>query len=94
VCRGEHLPLRRLHAAICALGCSPALGFIHSGTQLAFVYDIADLYKAKTAIPLAFALHAATDPERVARTQGCGKIALSGDRLLYVAAMTPHLEAP
>ncbi len=58
-----------VHATICALGCSPALGFVHSGTQLAFVYDIADLYKAKVTIPLAFALHASTDPERAARAR-------------------------
>jgi len=56
-----------VHAAICALGCSPALGFVHSGAQLAFVYDIADLYKAATTIPLAFALHDSTDPDRAAR---------------------------
>jgi CRISPR-associated protein Cas1 len=56
-----------VHAAIAALGCSPALGFVHSGTQHAFVYDIADLYKAKTTIPLAFSLNASTDPERQAR---------------------------
>lgn len=56
-----------VHAAVLALGCSPALGFIHSGTQMAFVYDIADLYKARITIPLAFSLHASTDPEREAR---------------------------
>ncbi|KWW98098.1 CRISPR-associated protein Cas1 [Carbonactinospora thermoautotrophica] len=56
-----------VHAAVLALGCSPALGFIHTGTQHAFVYDIADLYKAEVTIPLAFSLHAATDPEREAR---------------------------
>lgn len=55
------------HAAITALGCSPALGFIHAGKQHAFIYDIADLYKAETTIPLAFSLHASTDPERDAR---------------------------
>ncbi|WP_084962965.1 type I-E CRISPR-associated endonuclease Cas1e [Thermoactinospora rubra] len=58
-----------VHAAVLALGCSPALGFIHSGTQLAFVYDIADLYKARVTIPLAFSLHASPDPEREARRQ-------------------------
>lgn len=56
-----------VHAAVLGLGCSPALGFIHSGTQHAFVYDIADLYKAEVTIPLAFSLHASTDPEREAR---------------------------
>ncbi|MDR0991374.1 MAG: type I-E CRISPR-associated endonuclease Cas1e [Ruminococcus sp.] len=42
------------HAVIAALGLSPGLGFVHSGHQLAFVYDIADLYKADITIPLAF----------------------------------------
>ncbi|MEV4161456.1 type I-E CRISPR-associated endonuclease Cas1e [Nonomuraea dietziae] len=56
-----------VHAAVLALGCSPALGFVHSGTQMAFVYDIADLYKARITIPMAFSLHASEDPEREAR---------------------------
>ncbi|KKL45486.1 hypothetical protein LCGC14_2355220 [marine sediment metagenome] len=42
------------HAAIVAMGYSPALGFIHTGKQLSFVYDIADLYKSDITIPLAF----------------------------------------
>ncbi|MEU6534575.1 type I-E CRISPR-associated endonuclease Cas1e [Streptomyces sp. NPDC047000] len=56
-----------VHAAIVALGCSPALGFVHSGNQQAFVYDIADLYKAELTIPLAFSLHQSTHPEAEAR---------------------------
>ncbi|RFS81368.1 type I-E CRISPR-associated endonuclease Cas1 [Actinomadura spongiicola] len=56
-----------VHAAVLALGCSPALGFIHSGTQMAFVYDIADLFKMQVTVPLAFSLHAASNPEREAR---------------------------
>ncbi|KKN15993.1 hypothetical protein LCGC14_0980350 [marine sediment metagenome] len=42
------------HAAIVAMGYSSALGFIHTGKQLSFVYDIADLYKSDMTIPLAF----------------------------------------
>lgn len=42
------------HAAIVAAGYSPALGFIHTGRMLSFVYDIADLYKTEISIPLAF----------------------------------------
>jgi CRISPR-associated protein Cas1 len=42
------------HAAIVSAGYSPALGFIHTGKQLSFVYDSADLYKAETLIPTAF----------------------------------------
>lgn len=42
------------HAVIVGLGFIPALGIIHSGTDRAFVYDVADLYKAEIAIPAAF----------------------------------------
>lgn len=42
------------HAAIVATGYSPALGFIHTGKQLSFVYDVADLYKVELTVPLAF----------------------------------------
>lgn len=42
------------HAAILATGYSPGIGFIHSGKQLSFVYDVADLYKAEVTIPVAF----------------------------------------
>ena len=43
-----------VHAAILACGFSPAIGFVHTGKQLSFVYDIADLYKTETTIPVAF----------------------------------------
>jgi len=43
------------HAAIVSAGYAPALGFIHTGKMLSFVYDIADLYKANVSIPVAFA---------------------------------------
>lgn len=42
------------HSAIVSLGYSPALGFIHTGRMLSFVYDIADLYKMDTVVPAAF----------------------------------------
>lgn len=42
------------HAAIVTAGFSPALGFIHTGKMLSFVYDIADLYKTEITIPVAF----------------------------------------
>lgn len=51
------------HAAIITLGYSTALGFIHTGKLLSFVYDIADLYKADITIPAAFeAVKYNTDP--------------------------------
>jgi CRISPR-associated protein Cas1 len=43
-------------AAVHGLGYSPHLGFIHSGSPLPFVYDIADLYKEKLCIDLAFSM--------------------------------------
>lgn len=46
------------HAVICAMGCSTALGFVHVGHELSFVYDIADLYKAEITIPIAFEIAA------------------------------------
>ena len=49
------------HAVIVALGCAPGLGFVHACHARAFVYDIADLYKAETVIPIAFQI-AAEDP--------------------------------
>ena len=42
------------HAAIVSSGYSTAIGFIHTGKMLSFVYDIADLYKVDLAIPMAF----------------------------------------
>jgi len=51
------------HAAILSAGYSPAIGFIHTGKQLSFVYDIADLYKVDVTIPLAFRIAAQSPPE-------------------------------
>jgi CRISPR-associated protein Cas1 len=50
-----------VHSVIVALGCSPGLGFIHSGHERSFVYDIADLYKAEITIPIAFETAAKCD---------------------------------
>ncbi|MDR1688959.1 MAG: type I-E CRISPR-associated endonuclease Cas1e [Clostridiales bacterium] len=46
------------HSVIAAIGCSPGLGFVHTGHELSFVYDIADLYKAEITIPIAFEIAA------------------------------------
>lgn len=45
-----------LCSAVHSLGYSPHIGFIHSGSPLPFVYDLADLYKAELCIDLAFQL--------------------------------------
>lgn len=41
-------------AAILAAGYAPAIGFLHSGKPLSFVYDIADIVKFETVVPVAF----------------------------------------
>lgn len=50
-------------AAILAAGYAPAIGFIHTGKPLSFVYDIADIIKFESVVPLAFKV-AATNPYR------------------------------
>ncbi len=45
-----------LCSAVHAMGYSPHIGFIHSGSPLPFVYDMADLYKEHLCIDLAFAM--------------------------------------
>lgn len=46
-----------LCSAVHAMGYSPHVGFIHTGSPLPFIYDLADLYKAELSIDLAFALN-------------------------------------
>lgn len=55
------------HAVIVALGLSPGLGFVHVGHERSFVYDLADLYKAKITIPAAFEC-AAEQPAQLSGT--------------------------
>ena len=40
-------------AAILAAGYAPAIGFLHTGRPRSFVYDVADIYKFKTVVPVA-----------------------------------------
>lgn len=56
------------HSVIVSLGMSPGLGFVHTGHDKSFVYDIADLYKAEYTIPLAFKLASeVTEDEDIGR---------------------------
>lgn len=50
-------------AAILAAGYAPAIGYLHTGKPLSFVYDIADLIKFETVIPVAFKI-AAKHPKK------------------------------
>jgi len=56
-------------AAILAAGYAPAIGFIHTGKPQSFVYDIADVFKFDTVVPVAFRIAARkpNDPEREVR---------------------------
>lgn len=56
-------------AAILAAGYAPAIGFIHTGKPQSFVYDIADLFKFQTVVPIAFKIASkeTTDLERKVR---------------------------
>ena len=45
-------------AAVLAAGYAPAVGFIHTGKPLSFVYDVADVYKFETVVPVAFRIAA------------------------------------
>ncbi|WP_419595292.1 type I-E CRISPR-associated endonuclease Cas1e, partial [Thiolapillus sp.] len=56
-------------AAVLAAGYAPAVGFIHTGKPLSFVYDIADIYKFDTVVPEAFRIAASSpaNPDKVVR---------------------------
>jgi CRISPR-associated protein Cas1 len=70
------------HAAIVSGGYSPALGFIHTGKQLSFVYDIADLYKAEVTVPVAFRVVAESTQDLHARVRRGCRDAFKKHRLL------------
>jgi CRISPR-associated protein Cas1 len=59
------------HAAIVSAGYSAAIGFIHTGKLLSFVYDVADFYKTELTVPLSFRLAAkvSRELERTVRSE-------------------------
>ena len=63
-------------AAVLAAGYAPAIGFLHTGKPLSFVYDIADLYKLTTVVPEAF---------RIAGQATRGKLDMHPDRAVRLA---------
>jgi CRISPR-associated protein Cas1 len=70
------------HAGVVSGGYSSALGFVHTGKQLSFVYDIADLYKAEITIPLAFAVVAQGTHQLDKRVRMACRAAFKERRLL------------
>lgn len=65
-----------VEAAVLAAGYAPAIGFLHTGKPLSFVYDIADLYKLATVVPVAF---------RIAGQAEKNKLDMSPDRAVRLA---------
>lgn len=63
-------------AAVLAAGYAPAIGFLHSGKPLSFVYDIADLFKLGTVVPEAF---------RIAGLAAKGGLDMAPDRAVRLA---------
>jgi CRISPR-associated protein Cas1 len=83
-----------LCSAVHSMGYSPHIGFIHSGSPLPFVFDLADLYKEPYCIDLAFRMtrelggvydrHAVADEFRRRVVEGdlLANISLDIDRLM------------
>ncbi|MDO5614386.1 MAG: type I-E CRISPR-associated endonuclease Cas1e [Paracoccus sp. (in: a-proteobacteria)] len=63
-------------AAVLAAGYAPAIGFLHMGKPLSFVYDIADLFKLDTVVPEAF---------RIAGQHAKGRLDMPPDRAVRLA---------
>ena len=63
-------------AAVLAAGYAPAIGFLHTGKPLSFIYDIADLWKLKTVVPEAF---------RIAGQAAKGRLDIHPDRAVRLA---------
>lgn len=94
-------------AAILAAGYAPAVGFIHTGKPQSFVYDIADVFKFETVVPVAFRIAAKEpkEPEREVRiacrdafrqSRILGRIIPTIEEILHAGGLEkpkPHEEA-
>lgn len=85
-----------LAATACtALGVNPALGIIHRGDIRALLYDLADLYKASTVVPLVFAHANDLDPitsiRKALRVEIKKKRILEGMLDALMDVLRPHL---
>lgn len=72
------------YSVIAAMGASAGLGFVHTGHDLSFVYDFADLYKAEISIPIAFKIAAefGNDKDIGTRTRLAMRDAFADGKLL------------
>ena len=92
-------------AAVLAAGYAPAVGFIHTGKPLSFVYDIADIFKFESVVPVAFRIAAKdpVDPEREVRlacrdqfrsSKLLGKIIPAIEHVLSAGGVAPPVMPP
>lgn len=83
-------------ATVCsAIGVNPALGIIHRGDARALLFDLADLYKASTVIPIVFAHAHDEEPlvgiRRDLRREINRKKIMAGMLDALMAVLSPHL---
>lgn len=71
-----------VHSVVASLGCSPALGVVHTGHERSFVFDVADLYKAEIAIPVSFQVAASDSEDVPADTRRAMRDEIHAHRLL------------
>ncbi|MCG7427937.1 type I-E CRISPR-associated endonuclease Cas1e [Helcobacillus sp. ACRRO] len=83
-------------AVLVSLGAVPALGVVHSGTDRAFVYDIADLFKAEVVVPAAFDVAAAGEDDAGPRARRALRDQVVETRLIprMIAAVHELLDVP
>ncbi len=80
-----------VHAVVVALGCSPGLGFVHTGHVRSFVFDLADLYKAEVAIPIAFDVAAQQPEDLPAETRRAVRDAVHAGGILERCSRDVHV---
>jgi len=80
-----------VHTVIVATGCSPGLGFVHTGHILSFVYDMADLYKVEISLPAAFEMVAAGTEDLASRVRRTVRERSYEARILQRAVDDIHL---
>jgi CRISPR-associated protein Cas1 len=71
-----------VQAAVVSAGYSPAIGFVHTGKMLSFVYDIADLYKVDVIVPVAFRIVAESQQNVEARVRQACRELFRGNKLM------------
>ena len=70
-------------AAILAAGYAPAVGFIHTGKPQSFVYDIADIFKFDTVVPVAFRIASKKTAQHERKVRLACRDVLRRTRLLH-----------